>query len=246
MTIPAEWFRDWFGEAYLQLYPHRDEHEANEAVQLYLDRTGLEAGLRVLDLACGTGRHLQQLRRAGLNATGIDLSLKLLTKAKARPGVPDTLVRGDMRTLPFANDAFDGLVSFFTSFGYFLTPEEDRDVLAEMRRVLRAGAPFLLDYMNASWVIDRLDPETEGVINGRRVKQNRWIEEDQVFKRIEIERRDGGPPEVYHERVRLYRPDELETLLRDARLRPESRYGGYDGTAFDEDAPRLLLMGTAE
>lgn len=246
MTIPSDWFRDWFGEAYLELYPHRDDDEATEAVQLYLDHTKLKAGLRVLDLACGTGRHLQQLRKAGLHATGLDLSRSLLIAARSRPSLTGTLVRGDMRELPFADDSFHGLVSFFTSFGYFLTPEEDRGVLAEMRRVLCPGAPFLLDYMNASWVIDRLHPETEEMVNGRRVKQTRWIEEDQVFKRIEIERPDGGSPNIYHERVRLYHPEELETLLHNAGFHTTKRSGGYDGVAFDDDTPRLLLMGIAE
>ena len=154
-----------------------------------------------------------------------------------------SLIRADMRGLPFAAGTFDGLVNFFTSFGYFLTPEEDIEVLREIRRVLRPGAPFLMDYLHAAWVIDRLDPESVGEINGTPVRQTRWVEGDQVFKRIEIGGTAGREPEVYHERVRLYSPDALRGLLREQGLEATNAFGGYDGTPFRSDSARLLLMG---
>lgn len=243
LSAPAEWFRDWFGRAYLELYPHRDEEEAVRAVALYRERAGLAAGARVLDLACGAGRHLQRLRAAGLRAVGIDLSAPLLDAARTRPGVDGSLIRADMRGLPFANGTFDGLVNFFTSFGYFLTPEEDIEVLQEVRRVLRPGAPFLMDYLHAAWVIDRLDPESVGEINGTPVRQTRWVEGDQVVKRIEIGGTGGREPEIYHERVRLYSPEALRRLLREQGLEATKTFGSYDGAPFRGDSARLLLMG---
>ncbi len=245
LAAPAEWFREWFGQAYLELYPHRDEAEAARAVALYRERAALSAGDRVLDLACGAGRHLERLRAGGLRATGIDLSAPLLHSARTRPGVKGSLVRADMRALSFGAETFDGLVNFFTSFGYFLTPEEDIEVLREIRRVLRPGAPFLMDYLHAAWVIARLDPESVDEINGTHVRQTRWVEGDQVFKRIEIGGGAGGKPEIYHERVRLYSPEALAVLLRGQGLEVTTTLGSYDGSPFGSDSPRLLLMGRA-
>jgi len=244
VTAPAEWFRDWFGDAYLSLYPHRDEEEAESAVDLFLEEARLPPGTGVLDLACGAGRHLARLRDRGYEATGMDLSAVLLAEARQRPGLARALVRGDMRALPFADGAFGALVSFFTSFGYFLTAEEDLHVVAEIRRVIRTGAPFIMDYLNAPWVIDRLEPETVSEINGRRVRQIRWVEGDQVFKRIEL-LDDGRAREVFHERVRLYDPGSLEEILGNSGLVVNSRFGGYDGAPFDEGSPRLILHGRA-
>ncbi|MFV1986763.1 MAG: class I SAM-dependent methyltransferase [Gemmatimonadota bacterium] len=244
MSAPAEWFRDWFGDAYVSLYPHRDEDEAEAGVDLFVRSGRPEPGGRILDLACGGGRHLQRLRTRGYEATGMDLSALLLSEGARRPGVSGSLVRGDMRALPFADGAFSGLVNFFTSFGYFLTPEQDLGVVAEIRRVLRPGAPFIMDYLNASWVIDRLEPETLSEINGRRVRQVRWVEDGQVFKRIEL--LDGeDETEVYHERVRLYDPPDLERILSEHGLEAEERFGGYDGSPFTVDSPRFILRGRA-
>ena len=246
MSAPAEWFRDWFGETYLSLYPHRNEAEADAGIRLFRREAAPEPGGRVLDLACGYGRHLERLRSAGYRSTGLDLSARLLRDAANRPGVAGSLVRGDMRFLPFRDGAFDALVNFFTSFGYFASEEEDDLVVREMRRVLRAEGAFLLDYMNAPWVIANLEPETDVEAGGRRVRQQRWIEDGRVIKRIEIfPTGEGGVPQVFHERVRLYGPDELGELLARHDLEVRARFGDYEGTPFDPKSPRLLLAGRA-
>jgi SAM-dependent methyltransferase len=250
MSAPAEWFRDWFGETYLSLYPHRDEAEAEAGVRLFQREAAPEPGGRVLDLACGYGRHLEKLLAAGYRSVGLDLSARLLRDAAKRPGVAGSLVRGDMRYLPFRDGTFDALVNFFTSFGYFASEDEDRLVVREMRRVVRPGGMFLLDYMNAPWVMANLEAETDVETDGRRVRQRRWIETGHVIKRIEIfpRGRDGAvedAPQVFHERVRLYEPDELGALLERHGLEVSARFGDYGGAPFGSDSSRLLIAGVA-
>lgn len=240
-----EWFRDWFGEEYLELYPHRDEAEAGRAVRLFLATTAPLSG-PVLDMACGAGRHLRELGRSGVEAVGLDLSAALIREA--RRSSPDAwLVRGDMRHLPFADAAFGGLTSFFTSFGYFETPAEDQRVAREIRRVLRPGGRFMLDFFNVDRVRDELIPYDEKEVDGRTVTQAREIVDDTVVKRIRIreETADGSTERRFEERVRLYAPGALEALLSEAGLRTERRHGDYRGADFGADAERLILSGVA-
>jgi len=237
-----EWFRDWFGEEYLALYPHRDEREAREAVDLFRDVGFPTHGSRVLDLACGAGRHLLELRAAGLDATGLDLSLTLLRSARAAaPATP--LVRGDMRQLPFRPGAFSGLTSFFTSFGYFADPVDDLRVLKEMARVLAPGGTFMLDFLNASRVREKLVAEDRSEVEGNRIVQVREIADDVVVKRIRIEPFDGGPVRHFEERVRLYSCEKLVSLLAEASLLASHRFGDYSGAPFRTESPRLILAG---
>jgi hypothetical protein len=49
----AEWFREWFGEEYLALYPHRDSADAERLVALLRHAVSWDPGWRVLDVACG-------------------------------------------------------------------------------------------------------------------------------------------------------------------------------------------------
>ncbi len=244
-AITREWFRDWFGEEYLALYPHRDEEEARAAVRLYLEVAGSPANTSVLDVACGAGRHLRALRRAGLHAVGLDLSATLLRNARASDG-RDPLVRGDMRGLPFRRESFDGLTSFFTSFGYFRHPDDDRTVLREMRRVLRPGGTFMLDFLNADRIRRELVPEDVLDAAQGRVVQRRSIDGDSVVKRIRFEPADGRESTEFEERVRLYSCADLQALLAEARLTTTLDFGDYEGAAFTTSAPRLILAGRAE
>lgn len=239
-----EWYRNWFGETYLDLYPHRDEAEAGRAVDLLSELCPDARGGRILDLACGGGRHLGPLRAAGWRPVGMDLSRPLLRRARDRTGGRVALVRGDMRRLPFGEEAFDALAQFFTSFGYFATRDEDRAVLREMARVVRPGGCVLVDFLHARHVRRNLVPEDERTLEGTRVLQKRHIEGDTVVKRIEIGPWDaGGPERVFHERVRLYEPEELEGMMEEAGLRAEDRRGDYRGGELRPDSPRLILLG---
>lgn len=238
-----DWFRDWFGEEYLELYPHRDEEEAARAVRLYLSSGGPRGPH--LDLACGAGRHLRELERAGVDAVGLDLSRVLLGEARrSSPSTP--LVRADMRRLPFASGAFGGLTSFFTSFGYFRTRREDRSVVGEVRRVLSEGATFMLDFFNADRVRKTLVPRDERRIGDRLVIQTREIRDDRVLKRILIRTPGTSKPDrEFEERVRLYSAEELERMLEAEGLRVRERYGNYGGGDYDAAAERLILFGDA-
>lgn len=239
------WFRRWFGPEYLALYPHRDRQEAERGVRLFLDAADVPRGARLLDVGCGPGRHLAAFRDRGIDPLGLDLSRPLLRRAREVTGGGVPLVRGDMRSLPVADAAFDAVASFFTSFGYFATPGQDRKVLAEVRRVLRTGGAYLLDFLNAEQVRRDLVPEEEDTVDGRTVRQTREIRDGCVVKRIEIRSAEDGDAEVFHERVRLYEPDRLVDMLERASLSVEGRYGDYDGGEHGDGSPRFIVLGRA-
>src|SRR4051794_735227 len=152
----TEWFEEWFGEEYLQLYPHRDLAEAERAVALILDRVGFAPGWRVLDVACGAGRHARAFETAGARCFGLDLSAALLRAARGVTGAP--LVRADMRALPVRDASMDLTVNLFTSFGYFERDAEHAAALGEMVATLRPGGWFVIDFLNAPSVRARLVP----------------------------------------------------------------------------------------
>src|SRR5262249_23487329 len=137
------WWESWFGEEYLELYPHRDLASARREVAFALARLDPDPQ-PLLDLCCGTGRHPLRLLEQGISPVGLDYCATVRELARSRDErLP--LVRGDMRHLPFADGSFHSVINFFTSFGYFLAEADNRTVLAEVRRVLRPGGHFLCD-----------------------------------------------------------------------------------------------------
>ena len=232
------WYQEWFGEEYIELYSHRNGNEAREQVAFFRERFGRIEG-PILDLACGMGRHLQELRAAGYRTVGCDLSYILLRTGLDEYGSMP-LARADMRTLPFCSESFGGLVNFFTSFGYFATEEENRSVVNEMARVLQRGAVFLFDYLNVHRELDKLvQRETRDTPLGA-VQIERWFDpSDRSFnKRITIGRKR------YLERVRGYDLDEITDMFTSARLQIDTAVGTFSGAAFDRSSPRLILMGS--
>jgi len=237
----SNWFRRAFGADYLRVYRHRDDAAARNEVAFLLSAASPPAGARVLDLACGAGRHARPLSSAGHRVTALDLSPELLAEARSKEVGP--LVRADMRSLPFRDAAFDLVVSFFTSFGYFETEADDARMLAGIARVLRPGGRYFIDYLNPARVRATLVPRSERVVDGLRVLEERSIDPRtrRVEKRVTIEGGEGGPTE-YVESVRLYEPDELTTELARAGLETVSRWGDFEGAPLGPDSARAILL----
>jgi ubiquinone/menaquinone biosynthesis C-methylase UbiE len=109
-----------------------------EMGELVVARAGVEPGMRVLDVACGTGNAALPAAQAGGRATGLDLVPKLLeagAEEANQAGVDIEWVEGDAEDLPFEDGSFDRV---FSTIGHMFAPRH-RQVADEMRRVCREG-----------------------------------------------------------------------------------------------------------
>ncbi len=236
------WYREWFGDEYLELYANRNEHEAEAHIDFVERALGGDPGkLRpkaVLDLACGAGRHTAALRRRGYRVLGVDLSVTLLIRGQ----VPS--VAGDMRRLPFADGSFTWVLNFFTSFGYFESERENFLVLGEIARLLPPGGRFLIDLMNPPFALANLNPREVQDVEGRRVEIDRWYDaaSQRLNKRIRVVP-NQGPARTYLESVRAYQPEEVTVGLHWVGLALDQLYGSFRGEPYDRDSERLILVG---
>lgn len=227
------WYETAFRKQYLDLYYHRSDDAAKGEAAFAVRALGLKEGARVVDVACGAGRHARALAAEGLRVAGVDLSRDLLAAAKEV-----VRVRADMRALPF-HGAFDAATSFFTSFGYF-DDAGNAATLASVASALRPRGMFLLDFLNAAAVEAHLVPESREERDGRKYHVRRRIDDDRVVKDVVIE--EEGLTLSYSESVRLYNHHELVQLLRGAGLSVVASYGAFDGRDFTTDAPRCILV----
>lgn len=246
------WYDAAFDDLYAEIYAHRDDAEAETAIgwlvrALPTVGVGELRGRRVLDLACGAGRHLRALAGQGAEPIGIDRSTALLARAKV--GLPEeaALVAGDLRTLPFADRAFGGAISMFTSLGYFAAESDHVAAFTEAARVLAAGGFLLIDYLNAQAVIADPGRDTSREIGEYEVREERRLAAGatRIEKRVTVRRLmapAGEPVKEYVESVALWSRAELEARLRRAGFEVRSATGNYSGTSFGPNAPRLILL----
>jgi SAM-dependent methyltransferase len=118
--------------------------DAGEAV---VAAAGVEPGMEVLDVACGTGNATLPAARAGARVTGLDFAPGLLEIARERAAdamLEIDFVEGDAQALPFEDASFDRVVS---TFGHMFAPDH-RKTADEMKRVLKPGGAIAV----ASWM----------------------------------------------------------------------------------------------
>jgi SAM-dependent methyltransferase len=234
----TEWFEEWFGEEYLQLYPHRDDADAERAVGLILKTIPFQSGWRVLDVACGAGRHARAFTASGGRCVGVDLSATLLRLARQITSAP--LVRADMRQLPIRPGSMDLTVNLFTSFGYFERDAEHAAALAEMVSTVRCGGWFVIDFLNPASVRRGLVPEETVEVGGAQVHVSRSVSPDGRYVCKSIRAPKGRH---YMERVRLFEPAQISAMLQTAGVEVRFRFGGYDAAPLAVDSARTILIG---
>ena len=242
-SVHADWYEEAFGESYGIVYAHRTIEAAEPEAAFAASQVRLADGEAVLDLCCGTGRHLSHLARRTPHAFGLDYSPILLARAAESLGSRARLVRADMRHIPFTN-AFDVVTSFFTSFGYFLEDSENERVIQEIGRILRPGGRFFLDHVNAAHLRRALESSTIRRQDSYEIRESRWIDEtrNRINKTTHVFR-EGTKLHESEESVRLYTQDELATILRRAGLSVDNVYGDYNGAESGPSQPRMLFAG---
>ncbi len=237
------WWETFFGPDYLKQY-EQDLVRTSVEVDAVERILHLRKGARVLDLACGAGRHAIELARRGYAVTGYDLSGDLLktARAAARTARQEVVfVEGDMRDLPY-HAAFDAVINMFSSFGYFESEGDDRRVLAGVARALKARGKFLMDRFNREslayelpmqgWRVGEdgsviLQEDTFDVLRGR--YDTRQIVIDREGTREHL----GS--------VRAYTLPELKELFDAAGLHIHRVLGGLDLSPYRARSRRLVL-----
>ena len=159
MSVPFD-FDEVFDEDYLFFYEPLLADVTETDVDTIWRLLRLEPDMAILDLGCGHGRIANRLAERGARVTGLDATAVFLDRARrdaASRGVDVDYVKGDMRRLPWTDDRFDRVLSWFTSFGYF-DDQDNRRVLQEAHRVLRPAGRLLIENNNLVELLPRWQP----------------------------------------------------------------------------------------
>ncbi len=208
-----------------------------EVLRAYLH---LDQPMKILDLACGFGRHANHLAALGHSVVGIDYTpgfLEIAKKAADTAGVRVEYVQGDMRTIKYKNE-FDRVLLLFTSFGYF-SEESNSLVIQNIAESLRPDGLLCMDILNrpvdlppckviekeGNLMIDRysFEPLTSRLHNSQIIIRD-GIRKDKPYS------------------IRIYNLPEIENLLTLAGLRLEKTYADWDGNPLTADSRRMIIV----
>ncbi len=244
----SEWFEDWFSsEQYLNVYKHRDQNDALLLLDLIHRTISIKNDFLILDAACGAGRYSNLLLQKGYKVIGFDLSLPLLKIAKTDAGKisgENIYFRSDIRSVKLKMK-FNLILNVFTSFGYFVTDEENFSFINNSITFLKKKGYFVFDYINKQCLIDNLIPYSQKEIDGYLIEEKRKIENQRVIKEINISK--GNERHSFTESVKLYSPGILFELFSKTGYKIIDVFGSYEGENFSEiNSSRIIIIGQNE
>jgi SAM-dependent methyltransferase len=238
LTQPDHWFEpvaDHLGPAYLR---YSFTKGTEQEVAFLIEAMALQAGMRVLDVGCGPGRHAHALARQGIEVVGVDISQRFvgLATAAAPPGA--TFQRADARDLRFAAE-FDAAISLCQgAFGLTGGPgtplDGDGAVLAGMARALRPGGVLAVSAFSAYFMLRFLeDQDTFDADAG--VNHERTVVKDEQGSEAEVD--------LW---TTCFTPRELRLLAAGAGLDVRDIWsvtpGAYAADPPSTDSPEYLLI----
>jgi SAM-dependent methyltransferase len=214
--IAQDWYVSAFANTADMAWTDRTEAEVERAMRMLKP----EGGERVLDLACGSGRHSLELKRRGFEVVGADISPELLEIARGdaeKEGLDVAFVEADLRELDFDAE-FDIVLSLNDgAIGYLETDEENLRTFDVISRSLRQGGRHLMQLPNVLYAQEHL-PQKSWISGSSMIElvEHRWNRSDRYMEGAMIPVRFG---EVLDElkpiefRQRLYTVEELTEIM---------------------------------
>jgi SAM-dependent methyltransferase len=233
------WFTSWFDTPYYHiLYKDRNYREA----QIFMDNLthylNLPEKAKVLDLACGKGRHSIYLNQLGFNVLGADLSENSIAEASKNSNETLHFKVHDMRE-PF-DEKFDAIFNLFTSFGYFESDDDNLTTLKAIKESLSEYGFAVIDFMNVTQVIETLVPEEVKTVDGIDFKIKRYVEDGHILKEIDFE--DQGRNFHFTEKVKALTLKDFEDLMAEAGIFLLDIFGDYKLKKFHKTESERLIM----
>ncbi|MEO7993501.1 MAG: class I SAM-dependent methyltransferase [bacterium] len=208
---------------------------------------------QLIDLACGTGRHLVPLAQAGYQVIGLDLSAHMLDQAAAKCSVADIRVplhQADMRDLPDL-EPVDAIICMLSAISHMLTVDDLQRALRGIHGLLKPGGTFIMDTVNSVWLLERFKPEivtfhpiphgyVQRTTRHRIESANALLHHEEYILRVTSE---GARGQSLTTPLRLFTWPELQLHLRLAGFAEATLYGeSIDRVPATEGAHRLLIV----
>ncbi len=236
-----KWYEEWFDSPYYHLlYANRSEDEACKFVTLLAERLDLQPKIKVLDVACGKGRHSKNLAALGFDVTGIDLSVNSIAEAKKYGNENLHFDVWDMRK-PYKPGYFDVVFNIFSSFGYFEDDADDQEVVHAFAANLKPGGLLIFDYLHGEWAVKKL--RAREIIDRGEVQFHIQKRLENGFIKKKIEFLAKGEDHRYEEQLKLITRSRLQEMFAEAGFAILHTYGDYELHDFVPGvSPRLILV----
>ena len=235
----ANWFTSWFDTPYYHiLYKDRDCNEAGLFMSVLTSFLNLTKDDKILDLACGRGRHSRRLNELGFNVTGVDLSTASIAYAKQFESDKLHFDVHDM-CLPYPKK-FDAVFNLFTSFGYFEEEIDNLRTIKAIKEELKPNGFAVIDFLNTHYVEQHIVNEENKLVDGINFHIRRALKDGSIIKNISFNH--NGKSHSYVERVKALTLKDFQGYFDEAKVSLKHCFGDYQLHSFDENTSERLIL----
>ena len=238
--MQKKWFEKWFDSPYYHiLYQNRSNNEAEIFIDNLFNYLNPSLNSKLLDVACGRGRHATYLNKKGFDVTGIDLSPSSIAFASQYNNKKLYFEVHDIRHI-YQAQAFDLALNLFTSFGYFDTTAEHVDTLKAIRGSLKENGLLVLDYLNTEKAILDLKQDEVKHLNGIDFHITKELTNKYIIKHIRFE--DKGKRYTFQEKIKAFTYVDFENLFAESDFKICHSFGDYSLNEFDVISSNRLIF----
>lgn len=235
-----DWFETWFDSPYYHLlYKNRDHREAERFLDTLIDYLKPSSNDRILDVACGKGRHSIYLNKKGFDVTGFDLSSESILFNKQFENEKLNFYLHDMREV-FRSNYFDIVLNLFSSFGYFEKERDNIRCLIANAIALKENGVFVFDYFNAGKIRKYGNDISDKQVEGIKFHIEKYIDGHFIKKKISFNDKECNFN--FEEQLILTDKNELEKYFIAAGLEIIQSFGNYKLEPFNEKTSERLIL----
>ncbi|AHM61089.1 Tellurite resistance protein TehB [Flammeovirgaceae bacterium 311] len=226
MPTTKEWFGEWFNSPYYHvLYKHRDLEDARFFINNLVRYFSFTPQDKILDLACGKGRHSIYLNHLGYDVTGLDLSVQNINAARKSENERLHFDVHDMRQV-YRERYFDFVLNLFTSFGYFESDADHQKAICAAAKALMPEGKLLIDFLNPYHVLNNLVPEEEKEVEDLQFHITRHLNSSGFIVK-DIRFTDMGDTFHFQEKVKAIPYERFLAYFEVAGLQLQETFGNY-------------------
>ena len=238
-TTSNKWFASWFDTPYYHiLYKDRDHTEAQQFMDNLTGYLNLPEEAKILDLACGKGRHSIYLNSLGYQVTGADLSENSINEASKYANATLKFKVHDMREV--CENKYDAIFNLFTSFGYFDDDADNLKTLKAIHSSLDETGFACIDFMNVDYVIVNLVPEHIKTVENIHFHIRRYVKRNHIYKEIRFTADDEDF--FFTEKVQALRLADFEKMMEEAGIYLLDVFGDYKLRKFHKSQSERLIL----
>lgn len=241
---------DWYKKIWtLNIKDQSWVEDTQRQVDFLIEKLGLIGGERILDLACGFGRHSLELARRGFDVTGVDITpdyIKYASEQSKNENLSAMFICSDIRDVSFENE-FDIVLNMADgAIGYLENDEENLKIFAVVSKALRSGGKHFMDIMNRSYAETHFPCKLWDAGEKCLTLSNfEWNSETKtlIYGQLDYHYGEALPkPEMTEGNpIRLYSLDEIKKIFSSLGMEVYDSYSDFGGKPSSDNDIQLMV-----